>query len=107
MLIDRVKLIIGIDILDDSKDELLAEIIANQTNIVNLYVGVTTLPTELEFVVVETSIARYNRKGSEGSASEGYDSVSYTYTDDIMTPYLPYLELYKGRNVTPRRLRAL
>ncbi|MCD4839734.1 phage head-tail connector protein [Neobacillus sedimentimangrovi] len=81
---------------NSDKDSILNEFIVNFTNAVNLYCGTETLPKELEFVVVECTIARYNRLGSEGLSQEQIDSIGSSYQSNIITPYLPYMDSYKN-----------
>lgn len=97
-LLERVKLILGIDIVDYSKDDVLNEFINNFSQAVNLYCNTTTLPLQLEYIVVECSISRYNRMGSEGLQSEGIDVISSTYVLDILEPYKPYMDAYRSTN---------
>ena len=76
-------------------DDILNEFIGNFVQMINVYVGADTFPTELEFVVVECTVARYLRMGSEGYDSESIGEISITY-QDILTPYIPYLDTYKS-----------
>ena len=42
------------------------------------------MPKELEFELIELSIQRFNRIGSEGIASESIDGKSVSYDDDFI-----------------------
>lgn len=92
-LLNRVKTILGVWTIDH--DDVLNEFIGNFVQMINVYVGAETFPTELEFIVVECTVARYLRIGSEGYESESLGEVSITY-QDILTPYIPYLDSYKS-----------
>ena len=64
MLLNRIKVILGIT----DNDELLYEILdITKSKILN-YINEIELPLELEFVLIELAIQRYNRIGSEGVA---------------------------------------
>ena len=52
---------------------------------------------ELEFVLIELSIQRYNRIGSEGIASENVDGKSVSYEADF-EGYKVYLDDYINKN---------
>lgn len=95
-ILTRVKNIM--DIKNQEKDIILGELIEVMTNAVNLYCGAETLPIQLEFVVVEATIARYNRLGSEGLKSENIDVIGLSYIEDILEPYKPYMDAYKQTN---------
>ena len=93
-ILTRVKTILGLEFEIDY-DDILLEIINNITQMVNLYVNAESLPEELEFIVVESSVARYLRRGSEGLDSESMGEISFSY-QEILTPYLTYLDTYKS-----------
>ena len=44
--------------------------------------GTGTIPTSLNYIVIEVSIIRYNRIGSEGMRSEGVEGHSMTFYDN-------------------------
>jgi len=56
---------------------------------INLRLGVTLLPVELESVAVEVVCAMYNKSQSsnEGIKSENVDTFSVTFVDDILAEY--------------------
>ena len=102
MLLNRVKILLGIS----ENDELVHEIIELTKDKILNYINKTELPKELEFVLIELSIQRYNRIGSEGIASESVDGKSVSYEDDFET-YKHYLDEYMTRNNTSRGFRLL
>ena len=61
---------------------------------------------ELEFVLIELSIQRYNRIGSEGISSESVDGKSVSYEDDFES-YKVYLDDYISKNGTNKGYRLL
>ena len=89
MLLNRVKILLGIS----ENDELVHEIIELTKDKILNYINKTELPFELEFVLVELAIKRYNRIGSEGIASESVDGKSVSY-EDVFENYKPYLDDY-------------
>lgn len=92
-MLERVKTVMAIT--SNEKDAIINEFISNFTNAVNLYCGTETLPKQLEFIVVESTIARMNRVGSEGLKSENIDVIGLSYIEDILEPYQPYMDAYK------------
>lgn len=95
MLLNRVKVLLGIT--DNDNEELLREIIdITKSKILN-YIDNTELPNELEFVLVELAVQRYNRIGSEGIASENVDGKSVSYESDFES-YKSYLDDYVYKN---------
>lgn len=93
---------------------LLDELILTATDRINLRLGVTILPTELESIVVEVVCAMYNKSqaNNEGIKSENVDTFSVTFVDDILAEYETDLNRYlemknKQDNVNRGVLRFL
>ena len=93
MLLNRIKTLLGIP----DNDELIYEITELTKSKILNYINEVELPKELEFVLVELTVQRYNRIGSEGIASESVDGKSVSY-EDIFENYKPYLDDYISRN---------
>ena len=95
MLLNRVKVLLGIT--NNDNEELLREIIEITKSKILNYINEVELPLELEFVLVELTIQRYNRIGSEGIVSESVDGKSVSY-EDVFENYKPYLDDYISRS---------
>ena len=55
---------------------------------------VIEIPEELEYVLTECTIARYNRIGSEGMESESMDGHSAKYVDRDLSDYEGEIQSY-------------
>ena len=96
MLLNRVKVLLGIT--NNDNEELLREIIEiTEAKILN-YINSSELPKQLEFVLVELSIKRFNRIGSEGFASETVDGKTMSYEESEFEGYEKYLDDYICKN---------
>ena len=93
MLLNRIKTLLGIT----DNDELIYEITELTKSKILNYINEVELPLELEFVLVELTIQRYNRIGSEGIVSESVDGKSVSY-EDVFENYKPYLDDYISRS---------
>ena len=102
MLLNRIKTLLNIE----GNEELILEIVnITESKILN-YINATEMPKELEFVLIELSVQRFNRIGSEGIASESIDGKSVSYDDDF-TGYKHYLDDYISRNSVRKGYRLL
>ena len=102
MLLNRIKTLLNIE----GNEELILEIVnITESKILN-YINATEMPKELEFVLIELSVQRFNRVGSEGIASESIDGKSVSYDDDF-TGYKHYLDDYISRNSVRKGYRLL
>ena len=102
MLLNRIKTLLNIE----GNEELITEIVnITESKILN-YINATEMPKELEFVLIELSVQRFNRIGSEGIASESIDGKSVSYDDDFIG-YKHYLDDYISRNSVRKGYRLL
>ena len=102
MLVNRIKVLLGVT----ENDELINEIIELTKDKILNYINETELPNELEFVLVELAIQRYNRIGSEGIASESVDGKSVSYDDDFEA-HKPHLNFYMLKNNISKGYRLI
>ena len=102
MLLNRIKTLLNIE----GNEELITEIVnITEAKILN-YINATEMPVELEFVLIELSVQRFNRIGSEGVASESIDGRTTSYEDDFES-YKQYLDDYMSRNNTSKGFRLI
>lgn len=102
MLIDRILLLLSIDNKDLDKQKLIEEIISLVATPVALYLGVEEVPAELEYIIIELAIARYNRIGAEGYSEEKNDNVQNRFIETPMIEqYYPALDAWKEAHNEP------
>lgn len=92
MLLNRIKTLLQIN----DNDELIYEIIEITKEKILNYINEKELPVELEFILIELTVERYNRIGSEGIASESVDGKNVSYEDNFGN-YKTYLDDYLFR----------
>ena len=105
MIVSRMKVLLGTTNTTDD-EELLYEIVEITKSKILNYINKKVLPKELEFVLVELAIQRYNKIGSEGVASESIDGRTTSYEDDFES-YKQYLDDYMSRNNTSKGFRLI
>lgn len=79
MLLDKVKLILGIT--STNKDDILLLLLEQATEEALNYTH-REFTEGLENTIVQMAVVKYNRLGSEGLDSEGYSGVSFDYSSD-------------------------
>ena len=102
LLLNRIKTLLQIQ----DNDELIYEIVEITKEKILNYINKEELPKELEFILVELSIQRYNRIGSEGISSESVDGKSVSYEDDFEN-YKTYLDDYIYKSGTNKGYKLL
>ena len=102
MLLNRIKTLLQIQ----DNDELIYEIVEITKSKILNYINKEELPSELEFILVEMAVSRFNKIGSEGFASESTDGKSISYEDDFEN-YKTYLDDYIHKNGSNKGYRLL
>lgn len=59
--------------------------------------GTVYVPAELEYIVEEVTIARFNMVGSEGLSTHSVEGETQSWADDLFAPYKSDIDLYKSR----------
>ena len=95
-LLDRIKLMLGIN--DNDRDALLTEIVRLSAMPLLLYIKQDNIPGELEWIVVELSVARFNKIGAEGLSQEQSDNIRNTYETNVLDKYISYLDKWVEAN---------
>ena len=101
-ILENVKELLGNPKNIDDKLNVIIEL--TQKRLGNL-LSVKEVPEELEYIVVEVSVIRFNRIGSEGVSSHSVEGESMSFNDDDFDSYDKYIrswlnnqsDLKKGR----------
>ena len=91
-MLDAIKIILGI--ADKSLDSQLNIIIANTTARLKMLLGGLDVPENLNYVVTEVSVKRFNRIGSEGITSHTVEGESMSFTDDDFAEFAGDIQAY-------------
>ena len=88
-MIEQVLILLGISDPTEQVTSLLNTIIEMTQQRLQLRLGTSAVPTELEYIVVEVSVVRFNRIGSERLSSHNVEGESMTWnSEDDFKPYL-------------------
>lgn len=98
-MLTRIKTLLGID--DNLQDETLNIIIENVTSHLQALLG-REIPTELNFIIEEITIRRFNRLGTEGMKSESVEGHNVTFYD-LKDEFVPYADIIAAHREPPER----
>ena len=97
---ERIKKIL--DIQDNRQDDVLDILISNVSahlkgRLKRINKTITEIPDELNYIIEEIVIRRYNRIGSEGYKSESVEGHNITFYElkDEFVPYQEIIDDYK------------
>lgn len=83
-ILENVKVLLGNP--DGIDDKLNVIIELTQNRLLNL-LSVKEMPKELEYIVIEVSIIRFNKIGSEGVSSHSIEGESMAFNDNDFDSY--------------------
>ena len=83
-ILENVKELLGNPKNIDDKLNVIIELTQNRLG--NL-LSVKEVPEELEYIVIEVSVIRFNRIGSEGVSSHSVEGESMSFNDDDFDSY--------------------
>lgn len=96
-MLEELKLLLGID--DTSLDEKLKLIISTVTARLKMLLGGIEPPSDMDYIIREVSVIRFNRIGSEGMASHTVEGESHSFVEDDFSAYADdiqaFLEMHK------------
>lgn len=105
-MLENIKTLL--DIKDDLQDPVLKIIIGNVSAHLQALLD-KEIPKELNFIVEEISIRRFNRLGTEGMKSESVEGHNITFYDlkDEFVPYESIIAAHKDPPEKPGRGRVM
>lgn len=80
-MLDNMKLMLGFTETDSDLDAKLKLIISNTTSRLKLLLGGIDPPDEMDHIILDVAIMRFNRIGSEGLSSHSVEGESLSFTD--------------------------
>lgn len=94
---ENIKVLLNIQ--DRTQDALIDVIINHTMNHLELMLG-KSIPDKLEFIVVEVSIVRFNRRGAEGMDSETVEGHQTSFNNNDFRQYLAVIDNQKDMQKT-------
>ena len=91
-MLNDLKIMLGID--DTDIDDKLRLIIANVTARLKLLLGGIEPPEDMNHIILEVSIIRFNRIGSEGMSSHSVEGESTSYADDDFNGFADEIQAF-------------
>ena len=112
-MLNKILILLGLDSPTQAMTDRIETImeLTEQRLAFLLGLPVNSIPTELSYIVVEVTIARFNRIGSEGVSSHTVQGESLSWTDDDFKPYMDdiqeWLNAQDDVNTTRGRIKFI
>lgn len=95
-MLEKIKTRLSIQ--DDLQDAVIDDLIDTTKSEYRLLAGAAIVPDDLEWIIKEIVIVRYNRLGNEGQKKSSVEGLSATYDQaDDWSKYYKYLGLTAER----------
>lgn len=91
-MLDDLKLMLGID--GNDRDALLNLIISSVTARLKNLLGGIEPPEDMQHIILEVSIIRFNRIGSEGMDSHTVEGESQQFTDNDFSGFMDEIQAF-------------
>ena len=85
---------LGIDSTDTDRDDLLKLIISNTTARLKILLGGLEPPEELDHIILDVAIIRFNRIGSEGLSSHTVEGESQSFGESDFDGYMVEIQAF-------------
>lgn len=104
-MLENLKIMLGIE--GNDQDAKLNLIISNAIARLKLLLGGIEPPEDMDHIILEVAIARFNRIGSEGMTSHSVEGESTNYGADDFEPYMAEIQAYLDTQKESRRGKVL
>ena len=105
-MLEQILILLGLDNPTEAIQDKVETIMGLTGQRLMLMLGQSTMPEALNYIVVEVTIARYNRIGSEGVQSHSVQGESMTWSDDDFSPYRDDIQAWLDAQEDPGTTRG-
>ena len=93
-MLKDLKTMLGIAMDDTSLDDKLLLIVSMATARLKILLGGIEPPESMDHIILEVSIIRFNRIGSEGMTSHSVEGESNTFNDDDFSAFYEEIQAF-------------
>lgn len=93
-MLDNLKMLLGIAVDDTDLDDKLRFILACTVARLKLLLGGIDPPDEMNHILIDVSIMRFNRIGSEGLSSHSVEGESLSFNDSDFDGFMPEIQAW-------------
>lgn len=102
-MLENLKMMLGFESDFTDKDALLKLIISQTISRLKILLGGTEPPEELDHIVLDVAVIRFNRIGSEGYSSHSVEGESQTFSASDFDGYMDEIRAYMANQKASTR----
>ena len=108
-MLDNLKALLGLQEEDISQDKKLQLILTAAKSRLKLLLGGIEPPEELNYIILDVAIIRFNRIGSEGLSSHSVEGESLSWSENDFAGYMDDIRSYldSRKEITKGKVRFL
>lgn len=106
-MLENLKLLLGIDSADTSQDAKLRLLIDTATARLKILLGGVEPPDDMEHIIIEVAIIRFNRIGSEGLSSHSVEGESLSWSDNDFAGFSDEIQAFLEMQESSKRGRVM
>ena len=93
-MLKNLKILLGTSESDTSQDAKLNLILSGTTSRLKALLGGQDPPEDLNYIITDVAVIRFNRIGSEGFSSHSVEGESLSFSDDDFAGYREDIQTY-------------
>lgn len=93
-MLDDLKMMLGIAAGDTSLNDKLNWIISATKSRLQMLLGGAEVPEQMNYIITEVSVARFNRIGSEGMTSQSVEGETLNFGSNDFNAYMDEIKAY-------------
>lgn len=105
-MLEKILILLGLDDPTEDIQNKVETIMEMTEQRLMLMLGLSLVPEALSYIVVEVTVARYNRIGSEGTVSHSVANESMSWSDDDFAPYKDDIQAWLNAQEDPSTNRG-
>lgn len=105
-MLKDLKVLLGITEDDTSQDPKLNLILSGTRSRLKALLGGQEPPEELEYIITDVAIIRFNKIGSEGMTSHSVEGESLSFADNDFAGYMDDIQAYIDSQEEARKGRV-
>lgn len=98
--IESIKSLLGID--ENKQIETIVNLTESRLRVL---LGVDEIPSKLEYILIEVSIVRYNKIGSEGVTTHNVEGESMTFSDNDFGAFKEDIQMWRDEQEAMKKGR--
>jgi len=91
-MLEKLKRLLSVT--DTDRDDLLNDLLETAAVRLGLLIGKEEIPSQLEYIVIDVAIVRFNRISSEGVHHHTVEGEHSIYNENDFSPYVGEIESY-------------